>query len=81
MDANYDTESNEPQVVRSHVLNELIVHIEEYRDSGESLPMADMTTSYNNHIAALGFYSIHWNTTRFREEYSNSNKSWLVPCM
>ena len=26
------------------VLNELIVHIEEYRDSGESLPMADMTT-------------------------------------
>ena len=51
----YDTESNETQVIRSHVLNELIVHIEVYRDSEESLPMADITTSYNNHIAALGY--------------------------
>ena len=43
--------------------------------------MADMTPSYDNHIAALGFYSICWNTTPFREEYSNMNRSWLVPCI
>ena len=43
--------------------------------------MPDITTSYNNHIAALGFSSIRWNTIPFREEYSNTNKSWLVPCI
>ena len=31
-------------LVLDTTLNELIVHIEEYRYSGESLPMADMTT-------------------------------------
>ena len=76
-----DTESNERQVIRSHVLNQLTVNIEEYCDSGESLPMADITTSYNNRIAALGFSSIRWNTIPFRETYSNTSKSWLVTCI
>ena len=39
-----DTGSNETQVIRTHVVNELINHIKEYCDSGESLPTADMTT-------------------------------------
>ena len=42
-----DTERNETQVIRAHALNELIDHIKEYRCSGESLPMADMTTLYD----------------------------------
>ena len=63
-----DTESNETQVIRAHVLNELIDHIEGYRDSGESLLMADMTTLYNKRIAALGFSTIRCNTTRLRED-------------
>ena len=40
-----DTERNETQVIRAHVLNESIDHNKEYRCSGE--PMADMTTLYD----------------------------------
>ena len=34
---------NETQDLRAHVVNELINHIEEYCDSGKSLPTANMT--------------------------------------
>ena len=56
----HDTGSNKTQVIRAHVVNELINHIEEYCDS---LPMADMTTLRDKPIASLGFSSIRCNTT------------------
>ena len=55
-----DTERNETQLIKAHVLNELIGHIEEYHDSG------------NHHLwltwlcwthCCLGFFSIRCNTT------------------
>ena len=42
-----DIERSETQVIRAHVLSELIYHIKEYRGSGESLHMADITTLYD----------------------------------
>ena len=60
----YDTESNGTQVIRAYVLNELFDTIEEYRDSGKSLPMADMITLYNKQVAALVFfYSLQYHTS------------------
>ena len=61
-------ESNEVQVIRAHVLNELVDYVEGYRGSGESLAMADLTALYDQRIAGLGFSSIKCNTTRLRED-------------
>ena len=62
------TESHNTQVMRAHVLNDLVDYIEDKRGSGESLPMAHLTTLYNKRIAALGFPDIKCNTTRLRED-------------
>lgn len=46
----YDiTESNETQVIRAYVLNELLDFIECYHGSRESLTMAYMTVLYDKH--------------------------------
>ena len=62
------TESNATQVIRAHVLNELLEYIEDYRCSGESLAMSDLTALYDERIADLGFPNIKCNTTRLRED-------------
>ncbi len=62
------TDSHNTQVMRAHVLNELLDFIEDNRGSGESLAMAHLTTLYDKRIAALGFPYIKCNTTRLRED-------------
>ncbi len=62
------TESPRTQVMRSHVLSELLDFIEEYRGSGKSLAMAHLTTLYDKRLDALGFPDIKCNTTRLRED-------------
>ena len=62
------TESNATQVIRAHVLNELLEYIEDYRCSGESLAMSDLTALYDERIADLGFPNIKCNTTRLRKD-------------
>ena len=41
------SESNETQAIRAHPLNELLYYIEDYRGSGETLAMADLTALYD----------------------------------
>ena len=62
------TESHYTQVMRSHVLNELLDFIEDNRGSGDSLAMPHLTTLYDKRIAALSFPYIKCNTTRLRED-------------
>lgn len=61
-------ENNETQVIRAYVLNELLDFIENYRGSGETLAMADLTALYDKRTVGLGFPSIKCNTTRLRED-------------
>ena len=63
-----NTESHNTQVMRAHVLNELLDFIEDNHGSGESLAMTHLTTLYDKRIAALGFPCIKYNTTRLRED-------------
>ena len=48
------TESYKTQVIRAHVLNELLDKIEDKRGSGTTLAMAYLTALYDKHLAALG---------------------------
>ena len=56
------------QVTRAYVLNELLDFIEDYRGTGETLPMADLTALYDKHTAALLFPHIKCNTTWLRQD-------------
>ena len=62
------SESNETQVIRAYVLNELLEFIEDHRGTGDSLAMADLTVLYDKRTADLGFPHIKCNTTRLRED-------------
>ena len=44
------TENYKTQVIRAHVLNELLDYIEDKRGSGTTLAMADLTSLYDKHL-------------------------------
>ena len=60
------TESYKTQVIREHVLNELLDYIEDKLDSGKTLAIAHLTSLYNKHLAVLGFSHLKSNKTRLR---------------
>ena len=60
------TESYKTQVIRAHVLNELLDYIEDKRGSGTTLAMTYLTSLYDKRLAALGFSYVTRNTTRLR---------------
>ena len=82
------TENNSAQVIRAHVLNEILDFINDKRDSRASIAMVDLTSLYDNRLAAHGFPHIKCNTTRLREEIEsmipdiksvmNKNRSWSL---
>ena len=62
------TESYKTQVIRAHVLNELLDYIEDKRGSGTTLAMANLTSLYDKRLAAFGFSHVKCSTTRLRDD-------------
>ena len=62
------TESYKTQVIRAHVLNELLDYIEDKRGSGTTLAMSDLTSLYEKPLASLVFSHVKCNRTRLRED-------------
>ena len=62
------TESYKTQMIRAHILNELLDYIEDKLGSGKTLAIAHLTSLYNKHLAILGFSHVKSNKTRLRED-------------
>ena len=62
------TECYKTQVIRAHVLNELLDYIEDKRSSGRTLAMSDLTSLYDYRHTALGFFHVKCNKNRLRED-------------
>ena len=61
------TESYKTQVIRAHVVSELLDYIEDKHDSGTTLAMAKLTSLYDKRLVALGFSHVKCNRTRLKE--------------
>jgi hypothetical protein len=60
------------QVIKTHVLREVIDFVEDHRGTEEPVLMPTLTTLYNKRIAALGFEQIKCNTARLQEDVERS---------